>query len=173
MKRFYSIALTCVAALLISPSLGCQPSDSGGGTNGGSDAHFEGDGHDHGDEHAHPSHGPHGGSLIELGNEAYHAELVHDEASGSVSVYLLDSGIDKSVAIDSPSITINLSHDGNSEQFDLAAAPVEGDPEGKSSCFVSSDAELGDDLEDAHASAQLVVTIEGKQFRGTIAAHSH
>ena len=29
--------------------------------------------------HAHPSEGPHGGSLIELGNEEYHAELVHDE----------------------------------------------------------------------------------------------
>ena len=27
--------------------------------------------------HAHPSHGPHGGDLIELGNEEYHAELVH------------------------------------------------------------------------------------------------
>jgi len=27
--------------------------------------------------HAHPSHGPHSGDLIELGNEEYHAELVH------------------------------------------------------------------------------------------------
>ena len=30
-------------------------------------------------EHDHPSEGPHHGSLIELGKEAYHAELVHDE----------------------------------------------------------------------------------------------
>ena len=29
--------------------------------------------------HAHPSEGPHGGDLIELGNENYHAELVHPE----------------------------------------------------------------------------------------------
>ena len=29
------------------------------------------------DGHAHPTHGPHGGDLIELGNEEYHAELVH------------------------------------------------------------------------------------------------
>jgi hypothetical protein len=29
--------------------------------------------------HAHPSEGPHGGDLIELGNEDYHAELVHPE----------------------------------------------------------------------------------------------
>lgn len=27
--------------------------------------------------HAHPTEGPHGGDLIELGNEEYHAELVH------------------------------------------------------------------------------------------------
>lgn len=30
--------------------------------------------------HAHPSHGPHSGDLIELGNEEYHAELVHPHA---------------------------------------------------------------------------------------------
>lgn len=29
--------------------------------------------------HAHPTEGPHGGDLIELGNEEYHAELVHPE----------------------------------------------------------------------------------------------
>ena len=27
--------------------------------------------------HAHPTEGPHGGDLIELGNEEYHAELIH------------------------------------------------------------------------------------------------
>lgn len=37
------------------------------------------DNHDNHEEHAHPSEGPHGGDLIELGNEEYHAELIHPE----------------------------------------------------------------------------------------------
>ena len=48
--------------------------------------HKEGDGH----AHAHPAHGPHDGHLIELGEEEYHAELTHDDATKSVTVYLLD-----------------------------------------------------------------------------------
>ena len=57
--------------------------------------HEDHEGHDHDahphDDHAHPSEGPHHGSLIELGNEDYHGELVHDHATGSVTIYLLDS----------------------------------------------------------------------------------
>ncbi|MCE2751496.1 MAG: hypothetical protein LW720_06355 [Pirellula sp.] len=36
--------------------------------------------------HAHPSEGPHHGSLVELGKEEFHAELVHD--SKSVTIYI-------------------------------------------------------------------------------------
>lgn len=116
---------------------------------------------------AHPSEGPHHGGLIELGNEEYHAELVHDDAAGSVTIYILDSAAKQAVPIDAAELKINLSHDGNAEQFTLTANPDVNDPTGKTSRFTSTDAELAEEL-DHEGTAQLVVTINGKQFRGEI-----
>lgn len=130
------------------------------------------DEHSHGDEHAHPTEGLHHGELIELGNEEYHAEVVHDEASGAVTVYMLDAAAKSAVPIDATKLLVNLSHDGNAEQFTLAASPDAGDPTGKSSRFVATDAELAEDLDLEGVGAQLVVTIGGKQYRGAI-AHDH
>ncbi|MDX1924889.1 MAG: hypothetical protein SFV81_00145 [Pirellulaceae bacterium] len=120
--------------------------------------------------HAHPSEGPHHGSLIELGKEEFHAELVHDDKS--VSIYILDSAAKSAVPIDASDIVINLLHDGKPEQFKLAAMPDAGDPSGKSSRFVSKDAELAGHIDDESAKPKLNVTINGKGYRGVI-EHSH
>lgn len=125
-----------------------------------------------GESHEHPTEGPHHGSLIELGNEEYHAELLHNEQAGTITVYILDSAGKQAVPVDSKELTINLSHDGQAEQFALAASPEAGDPPGQSSRFTSADAELAEELDHEHAEAQLVVTISGKQFRGVV-AHEH
>jgi len=125
-----------------------------------------------GHEHAHASAGPHGGSLIEPGEEEYHAEMVHDDAAGTVTVYVLDSAAKTAVPIDSAEVTINLKHEGRGEQFKLAAAPEAGDPAGRSSRVVSSDAELTEDLDREEAAPQLVMTINDKQYRGAI-EHGH
>ncbi|TWT34853.1 hypothetical protein [Blastopirellula retiformator] len=146
-------------------SLGCT---SGSAPASEGDSHAE---HDH-DEHEHPGEGPHGGSLIELGNEECHAELVHDEKAKSVTIYILDSAAKAATPIETPELTINLKHDGMGEQFKLAAAPESSDPEGKSSRFVSTEAELAEDLDHEGADAQLVVTIAGKQYRGAV-EHDH
>lgn len=130
------------------------------------------DAHDDQDGHAHPTEGPHQGSLIELGNEEYHAELVHDEATGSVTIYVLNAAATEQIPIDSPEVTINVKHDGKPEQFKLAASPDATDPKGKSSRFVSTDAELGGHLDEEGAEPKLVLSINGKSFRGTI-AHDH
>lgn len=122
--------------------------------------------------HVHPTEGPHGGSLVELGNEEYHAELIHDDAAGTVTIWILDSAAKAMVAIDATTVTINLKHDGQGEQFELKATPDTADPAGKSSRFVSSDKELAEDLDHEGNEAQLVLTINGKQFRGAL-AHSH
>ncbi|TWT97211.1 hypothetical protein [Neorhodopirellula pilleata] len=130
------------------------------------------DAHDDHEGHAHPSEGPHHGGLIELGNEEYHAELVHDEATGSVTIYVLNAAATEQVPIEGSDITINVKHDGKPEQFKLTASPDASDPQGKSSRFVSTDAELGEHLDEEGAEPRLVLTINGKSFRGTI-AHDH
>ena len=122
-------------------------------------------------EHAHPSEGPHHGDLVELGNEEFHAEVVHGEG-GSVSVYILDSAAKVSVPIDATELTINITHDGNAEQFKLPADRDAADPEGKSSRFSLKDEGLAKDLDSHDASARLVVMINGKSYSGKI-AHAH
>lgn len=129
---------------------------------------------DHEHEHAHPSEGPHHGSLIELGNEQYHAELVHDDVAGSVTIYILDSAAKSAVPIESKELTVNITHEGQGEQFKIPAKAEAGDPTGKSSRFVSDDKELAAELDHEHSSAQLVVTVESTQLRGKIEhAHEH
>lgn len=135
------------------------------------DSHDDHDGHDHG-EHAHPSEGPHHGDLVELGNEEFHAEILHDDDAGTVTIYVLDSGATVQVPIEATEIMINVKHDGKPEQFKLAATPDENDPEGKSSRFVSTDKELAAHLDEEDAAPQLVLSINGKSFRGKI-THDH
>jgi hypothetical protein len=73
------------------------------------------------DNHAHPEHGPHGGELIELGKEAFHAELVH--GNEGVTIFLLDSSASAVVAIASEKLTASLKHEGQVKAFDFAASP--------------------------------------------------
>ncbi len=123
--------------------------------------------------HAHPTKGPHGGSLIELGKEKYHAELVHDEKTKDLTtIYLLDSAAKKAVPVDAKEMVINLTHDGSTEKFVLAASPDEGETGGKSSRFVLKNEELVEDLDAKGTKATLSIKIEGKSFSGDI-KHDH
>lgn len=125
------------------------------------------------DEHDHPTHGPHEGDLIELGDEEYHAEFVHDEKTFDVTVYILDSSAKKAVPIAATEVVINIKpKDGKPEQHKLAAQPQEGDGEGKSSRFVSPKNKSVCDSIEAEAEARLQVTINGKAFSGEI-VHDH
>ncbi|TWT64355.1 hypothetical protein [Rubinisphaera italica] len=122
--------------------------------------------------HAHPSEGPHHGDLIELGNEEYHAEILHDEDAGTITIYVLNGAATEQVSIDATEVTINAKHDGKPEQFTLAASPDTNDPQGKSSRFISNDAELAHRLDEEGAEPKLVLSINGKSYRGTI-SHDH
>lgn len=130
------------------------------------------DAHDDHAGHHHPSEGPHHGGLIELGNEEYHAELVHDDDAGTVTIYVLNGAATEQVPIDATEVTINAKHDGKPEQFALTASPDSGDPQGKSSRFVSNDKELAHHLDEEESQPRLVLMINGKSYRGTI-AHDH
>jgi len=122
-------------------------------------------------EHAHPAEGPHHGDLVELGNEEFHAEVVHGKG-GSVTVYILDSAAVTAVPIDAAELTINITHDGKARQFKLPASRDAADPEGKSSRFSLTADELATDLDSHDASAKLVVMIRGKSYSGRI-EHAH
>lgn len=126
------------------------------------------------DEHEHPSEGPHKGLLIELGDEEYHAEIVHDDKTYAVTVYILDSGAKKAVPIEAKEVFVNVKHEGKPEQFKLPASPDKSDPKGMCSRFSLKDEELCHHHDDPKASPMLRVKIKGKSFSGKIpAGHDH
>ncbi|MBL8851502.1 MAG: hypothetical protein JNG89_17595 [Planctomycetaceae bacterium] len=126
-------------------------------------------GHDH--EHAHADHGPHGGDLIELGSDEYHAEVVHQDG-GKLGVYILDGAAAVAVPIDAGEITLNVVVDGQPAQYPLTASPTETDAAGKASLFVSADGQAHNALHREGATAKLVLTINGRSYQGAV-MHSH
>lgn len=132
--------------------------------------HHAGDGHP---EHAHPETGPHQGHLIELGKEDFHLELVDDDASKTVTIYVLDSTATKMVPIDSKSLTVNLVLEGKPTQFLLPAVPDKDDPEGKSSRFQLVDDALIKGIDTQGTKGRVNVIINEKPYSGTIENHAH
>ena len=125
------------------------------------------------DDHGHASEGPHHGPLIELGNEEYHVEVVHDDATGAVTLYLLDSHAEKSVTTTATEAVINLKHGDTPEQFKLAAQPEEGNPAGQTSRFTLTDKELVEHLHEAAARAKLNITLGDTPYSGAIPPEDH
>lgn len=156
---------------------GCDPVTKTDDTGGQTADNVDGHGQDHGDGHDHAHHdhevGPHDGDIIKLGDN--HAELVHKKKSNVVSVYLLDSTKKKPLPIDdTEEVLLNLTVQGNPAQFTLTAAPLDDDPEGKTSRFELDDAVLADLLSgEDDVTGRLNVAIDGTDQVGEIDHHAH
>lgn len=100
----WTVVLAACAAIGL---VGCNP---GTASKKADSDHAHGD-HDHGDhdhgEHAHVHKGPHGGKIMEIGEEEYHAEWLQDE-TGKVTFYILDAAGTKEVPIAADEITIEV-----------------------------------------------------------------
>lgn len=116
----------------------------------------------------HEEHGPHGGELVELGKEDYHLEVVHDDKTGTIVMYLLDSTAKKSVPISSKEIVVNVKADGRGKQYKIPATPQQGDPKDTASVFSVKSTELIESIEKKGSDATVVIDIAGKQFRGKL-----
>jgi hypothetical protein len=162
-------SLTISAALLACLGLllaGCYQ--------GGSAAAKKGDepgAHEHDHDHAH--HGPHGGHIMEIGDEEYHAEWTHDD-SGRVTFYILSADAKEEVPIAAEEVTIDVKvGDNQPVEYKLQAHnPVDG----KSAAFETVDKQLLGVLETIKSPgivATLHVNINGKQFDTAIKEHEH
>ena len=121
--------------------------------------------------HEHDEHqGAHGGQVIELGrSHEFHAEIVEDETTRAVTVYVLGQDLQQQ-PIDAQTIKLSLVIDSRPQTFELAAHGAE---EGKAARFQSTDAQLFAALHEGRASGKLLVTINGKSYSGDIAPHDH
>jgi hypothetical protein len=131
------------------------------------------------EEHSHDDHshaGIHGGQVIELGVEDYHAELAHDEDSHTVAVYILDGTAAANSPIAAESVLVNAVANETPRQFTLLAKPLDDDPAGKTSRFELVDEQLSDGLAgdwDPHAAtARINFTVDNTPYFGDIDLHT-
>ena len=170
LRRTTALLLASVVALVTS---GCGTSSL---EQTAEPPHDEQDGHDHtaGDDLTHPDQGPHGGHLIELGDEQYHAELLHDEATHAVTIHLLDSTGSQPITAGPTEVRLQVFRDGQFVDYRLPVANDSAEPIG--SQFQLVDEGLVDVLLHAEAvRARLHATINGQEYIGTIEhkAHDH
>lgn len=91
--------------------------------------------------HAHGHHhsAPHDGTLISLGDEAAHLELVHDADTGELTGYVLDGEAEKAIRVKQPEIVLELSDRDIKTSFSITLKAVEnpltGEKAGDSSEF--------------------------------------
>lgn len=94
----------------------------------------------------HEHHAPHGGTLVEIGEEFAHIELVEDDATGKLTAYALDGEAENAVRLKQKSIVLEIlpAADQTSVTAELLAVanPLTGETEGDTSEYASSDAKL-------------------------------
>lgn len=124
-------------------------------------------------DHVHEESGPNGGHLVELGDEEYHLEWTHNDATGLVSLYVLDGTAKELVPIEAEAITITATVEGATE-YQLAAVAPSGDPS-VTARFELKSPELLVNLQMAGqgVDVSVAVTVNGKEYRGEFEHHDH
>ncbi len=155
--RFKS-TLPLVAVLMLPLLFGCGSSEDSKKTNA------------QGQQEGHAEEGPHGGHLIELGRDhKFHAELVEDHETDSISVYILDGNM-KEYPIAEPDVTLAVSVGVGSGAYVLPAVEPK---DGKTARFDVTDEKLHKQMESEGAEIKLRVTIDGTPYTGTLKSHKH
>ncbi len=126
--------------------------------------------HSHEDDHHH-AHGPNGGDLVELGDHSIHAEVVFDEEHGKLDVYLLGEDAETAHPVALTELTLSFAHGDETEDFTLAAAPLDGETEGQSSRFSVTDEEIAEEFHEHTDGAHLHFELDGKEYEGEVHHH--
>lgn len=109
--------------------------------------------------HQHPTKGPHGGPLVEWGDEDYHLEVAADKTTGEVAVYVFGDHDAlpawKAAAIDAKTLTLTVKSAEPPATVILESKPAKDDPAGKASVFAGQH-------DAVKADRKLVGTLSGK-----------
>jgi len=119
-----------------------------------------------GKSHAH--HAPHKGTLVELGEEFAHLELVLDRDTGKLTAYALDGEAENSVRLNQPSVDIEVGPNTNHTTTDtLSLEPVANPLTGETSNDTSEYCLESVDLKGATKFPGLIVrvVIKGAEFK--------
>ena len=128
--------------------------------------------HDHATHdgaHLHYGAGPHGGTVLELGGDDFHAELVFDHDSHAIRVFLYGGDAKTPLPSKAPHATLVLDKD---KSITLRSLPLEGESNGMSSRFELVDENLVHEiLEKGFLHGDLEVEIDGKPFKSHLDIH--
>lgn len=120
-------------------------------------------------DHEHGAKGPHGGGIVELGEDEYHAEIVVDHDSHALILYVLGKDAKTAVPVEATEMTITPE---GKDSLTLKAAAQKDDPEGKASKFELSSDDVVHTLMDAgFLHGELRITIADKPYIGHIDYH--
>ncbi len=111
-------------------------------------------------EHEHAA--PHGGTLVELGEEFAHLEIVLDAATGRLTAYALDGEAEKAVRVKTSGIEIGIRDPALTLKLEGVANSLTGETAGDTSEFTAQN----DKLKGATRFEGTVrsLAIKGKQF---------
>ena len=120
------------------------------------------------DNHDHDHKAPHGGHLIDLGHgHKYHAELVDDHETETITIYILDGEL-KPLSINQESISMILTAGDKTETFEIAAIDKE-----NSSEFKSNDEKMMAMFEVEGVTGVIRATIDEKPVKGSFSHEAH
>ncbi|MCS6978167.1 MAG: hypothetical protein NZM31_14330 [Gemmatales bacterium] len=124
--------------------------------------------------HAHPDHGPHGGTLIEWGDEEYHGEFTVDHEKKETVVYILDGSATKAPNLKLEDVTemvVVLKNVSPPARIELKPDPQRTSDRGLA--FVGTHEALGQEME---FRGELSGKVKGKPYVGDFAEkadHKH
>jgi hypothetical protein len=114
-------------------------------------------------EAGHEHSAPHGGALVELGEEFAHIEIVLDAATGKLTAYALDGEAEKSVRVKESEIEIAVKNPAVTIKLGGVANALTGETDGDTSEFSGQ----SDRLKGAANFDGVIKTIliKGRQFK--------
>ncbi|HEY3756965.1 MAG TPA: hypothetical protein VGL42_12505 [Opitutaceae bacterium] len=68
---------------------------------------------------AHQDQPPHGGTVIDLGTDAYHLEMLRDAESGTLTVWVLDGELEEFIRVAQPDLALQV----KGQTYELQAVP--------------------------------------------------
>ncbi len=113
------------------------------------------------DEHEHSA--PHGGALVELGEEFAHVEIVLDATTGKLAAYAFDGEAEKSVRVKQSEIEVAVKNPATTIKLGGVANALTGETAGDTSEFSGQ----SDRLKGATDFDGVIktISIKGKQFK--------
>jgi hypothetical protein len=89
--------------------------------------------------HRHEHKAPHGGTVVILGPEEYHLEIVRDAGAGTLTAYVLDGEMEKFLRLPIGFFTVKTRVDGDERplRFEATGSNATGEKPGDTSMFIA------------------------------------